>query len=103
MAEYIEREALDRAICRNRKHFKDESDFDQIGIIVMTAPAADVVEVRHGEWLPSRNGVNPIRCGKCNMPALFVQEQDGFGGFGFYRCPSNYCPNCGADMRGDKK
>ena len=71
-------------------------------IHIAEIPTADVVEVRHGVWLPSRNGINPIRCDKCNMPALFVQEQDGFGGFGFYRCPSNYCPNCGADMRGDK-
>ena len=66
----------------------------------ISALAADVEEVRHGKWLPSRNGINPIRCDKCNMPALFVHEQDGFGGFGFYRCPSNYCPNCGAKMDG---
>ena len=106
MAEYIEREALldifnakaDMATGTPKECFF--ADAKMVGLL----PAADVVEVRHGEWLPSRNGINPIRCDKCNMPALFVQEQDGFGGFGFYRCPSNYCPNCGAKMdgKGDK-
>lgn len=100
MAEYIERSAIMRRIEIEAFRWGEEYDLQQILGDIEDAPAADVVEVRHGKWLPSRNGINPIRCDKCNMPALFVHEQDGFGGFGFYRCPSNYCPNCGAKMDG---
>lgn len=107
MAEYIERGSIEypymsmsmwginSATC---KAYNEGVKATEDAIKVMHT--ADVVEVRHGKWLPSRNGINPIRCDKCNMPALFVQEQDGFGGFGFYRHPSNYCPNCGAKMGG---
>ena len=107
MAEYIEREALPNCkecihdgVCGLQERcFDIELQLKEFGCDDFK-PAADVIEVRRGKWLPSRNGINPIRCDKCNMPALYVQEQDGFGGFGFYRCPSNYCPNCGAKMDG---
>ena len=54
-----------------------------------------------GEWLPSPDGVNPIRCKNCNMPALFIFLEDEFGDCGFYRHPSKYCPYCGAKMKGE--
>ena len=103
MAEYIEREAALGVLCEYCPCDPDcnkEKCYEYMRIREM--PAADVVEVRHGRWLPSPDGFNPIRCSECNMPALFTAEQDDFG-HGFYRHPSNYCPNCGADMRGDKK
>jgi hypothetical protein len=71
MAEYIDREALDNAICRNFKYFKDKSDFDQIGIIVMAIPTVDAVEV--------------VRCGEC-IHRGNLQECDG-------RPLDWYCPN----------
>lgn len=98
MKEYIEREALKRILIDKYNFFPAF-----VKNAIEEAPIADVAEVKHGEWLPSRNGVNPIRCNRCNMPALFVQEQDGFGSFGFYRCQSNYCPNCGANMDGERR
>ena len=52
-----------------------------------------------GEWLPSPDGIKPIRCKNCNTPALFTFE-DEFGITGFYRYPSHFCPNCGAKMKG---
>ena len=44
----------------------------------------DVVEV-HGKWVWTEDGV---RCSRCN----FKLQTTGL---------SNYCPNCGADMRGE--
>ena len=60
---------------------------------------ADFRKQIDGEWLPSPDGINPIRCNKCNMPAPFAFLEDDFGE-GFYRYPWHYCPNCGAKMKG---
>ena len=55
--------------------------------------------VKHGHWEPSPDGVNPILCSECNMPAPFAFLEDEFGDTGFYRYPWNYCPYCGAPMQ----
>lgn len=47
-------------------------------------PAADVAPVRHGRWLHRKNGV--AYCSECKIDT--VEDE------------TNYCPNCGADMRG---
>lgn len=47
-------------------------------------PAADVVEVVHGEWVDQ---IGLKKCSCCKTHQIEI---------------SNYCPNCGADMRGDK-
>lgn len=92
MAEYIEREAL---IAELAKGTIVADDIYGMGImtglgralnVARELPAADVVEVVHGEWLHDpRTGI-PF-CSKCLMDAV----EDG----------TNFCPNCGADMRGD--
>ena len=48
-------------------------------------PTIDAVPVRHGKWI-----VTPLytKCSEC--------------GESFMLMPQNYCPNCGADMRGEK-
>ena len=62
-------------------------------------PTADVRENVKGEWLPMKRfggeaGQTPdVMCSVCNAPALWL------GTLGCIR--SNYCPNCGADMRGE--
>lgn len=64
------------------------------------APVADVVEVRHGEWVKDRA---TIKCSCCG----FGMYQDGYF-FMDGECFStnndkytpNYCPNCGAKMGG---
>lgn len=55
-------------------------------------PAADVVEVKHGEWIEYEedlHGNKPLSCSYCDY--LFARLY-----------PRKYCPNCGADMRGVK-
>ena len=49
---------------------------------------ADVVEVKYGEWSIAI-GYDPARKVMCNLCQRMNYE------------PSNFCPNCGADMRGE--
>lgn len=106
MAEYIEREAVRKQLDKARNDMIEammqESNikiaerrngavyaYDEAIIVVDKSPAADVKPVVRGEW----------------------QEIDYDGvGFLYYECPfcgehsfhePNFCPNCGADMRGD--
>lgn len=68
--------------------------------LLCDAPAADVQEIRHGYWIPSPDGINPIRCSECNMPAPFIAGENEFGDFEIRRYPSSYCHECGAKMDG---
>lgn len=75
---------------------EDKETFDEI---VDAQPTADVRENVKGKWLPMKRfggeaGQTPdVMCSVCNAPALWL------GTLGCIR--SNYCPNCGADMRGE--
>lgn len=60
--------------------------------IIKYAPTADVVEVKRGEW--KRKGQD-IYCSVCGNESAY----NPFGASKF----SDYCPNCGADMRGEEK
>ena len=94
MAEYIEREALMRRIkeihcaecdsyhgVRCRACWVDDT-LDYID----SEPAADVAPVRHGRWIMHDDEFGlTCECSVCHIETM----GDG-----------NYCPNCGADMRG---
>ena len=61
----------------------------QIGVdhaiqCIKEAPAADVVEVRHGRWENGGNGLYDT-CSACEKEIYLA-------------IPMNYCPNCGARM-----
>lgn len=68
--------------------------------LMATAPAADVVEVRHGRWIvfysapwkPKHSGEIPVfrksyKCSECCRRTIIAE---------------NYCPNCGAIMDNDE-
>ena len=61
------------------------------GRAYMAIPAADVVPVRHGRWVPTSDA-NKKRCSRCDVIHLIAQYPHG---------EINYCPNCGARMDGD--
>lgn len=63
-------------------------------------PAADVEKLKHSEWLPSPDGINPIRCKRCNTPAPYVFVSNALGNTELIRYKFNYCPYCGAKMDG---
>lgn len=99
MAEYIEKESLMVALCKeitgDGDYYNGKDDMqDQIRDMVSQFPAADVAPVRHAKWVDNH-------CTACGMmpmgdemwknydcePPLFERFMD-------------YCPNCGAKMQG---
>ena len=80
--EYIERNAL-------------IAEYDRIHVgapggarkLMVEAPAADVVEVKHGKWIHDYNNV--YGCSECLERETMSPKK-----------PKNYCPNCGAKMDG---
>ena len=93
MKEYIERAALKRELAPY-----EGNDFSQqmdvILAIVDAQPAADVVEVRHGRWIPEacesvskRNRLIEYRVYSCSI----CGRSNG-------RVKKRYCPNCGTRM-----
>ena len=101
MSDYIDREEL-------IKHIKDLptwwADGSALCAYYLTkaitsieeAPAADVQEVKHGEWKLCyedwRRQITGDECSAC-----------GFQRYGTCISHCHYCPNCGAKMDGGKK
>ena len=92
MSDYISRDSVlaliqdDREVCANPTR-----ELSFIREDINTLPAADVREVVRGKWtlghLPSTSGGSyaVVQCSECNSQ------------FPIWR--TNFCPNCGADMR----
>ena len=62
--------------------------------------------VKHSEWKLDPNGMDwnipAWRCSECGFVANYIGvEVNGLGNNPMNWAGSNYCPNCGADMRGD--
>ena len=90
MAEYIERE---KAIERIQPRVKPQTVYGEGYLqaiehatdILTLLPAADVQPVRHGKWIDDKT------CSNCGFDILYNYGISG----------TKYCPDCGADMRGD--
>ena len=83
MDKYIKREDALNIIHRFRGYIDEDMEY-RMKLAINKIPPADVVEVRHGKLEEG--------CSVCGSWNLF--DFDG------YNCESNFCPNCGADMRG---
>lgn len=97
MTDYISREAL----------FKEIEDYgiihpvirdNELFALFCSIPAADVRPVVRGEWVNDHNGKYSVSgdnfyCSICKDPSLRA-----FG----KPAKTNYCPNCGADMRKER-
>ena len=61
------------------------------------APTVDAVPVRHGKWVhrPGSWFHNDYQCSECG-------NYLDFNGLNAGRGNANFCPNCGADMRGEQ-
>lgn len=89
MTEYVEREATMEIVKRT------SGDYAAAWSEIRKLPAADVAEVRHGQWKHNdyyERWADRFVCSLCRNNAL----SDGD-----YRHElSNYCPTCGAKMDG---
>ena len=104
MKEYIEREILQKAINTEiSEHAEDakkslyecgyNNGLTMAYALLLKAPAADVVEVRHGRWeriIPTKSAAKwstKVSCSQCHRQ-------------GYERY--NYCPHCGCKMDKEK-
>lgn len=57
------------------------------------------IELKRGEWVNDNDPMYPYscHCSECGETALTKEETS------YDYVLSNYCPNCGADMRGDSE
>ena len=100
--EYIEREVVSEGIrkyyYKNPPNSSYQEGFDR-GLdkaqrVILNAPAADVVEVRHGLWIQPHweNSNYCCNCSECGGEAMHREYQ--WNKNGIYPI----CPNCGAKM-----
>lgn len=60
------------------------------GIDIILETISDVVEVRHGHWIPQWAGARLVKCSVCGYEYCDLIE-----------C-TDYCGNCGAKMDGER-
>lgn len=84
---YIDADAIqDRAFQLNFDFRITERELAIVNRLLLEAPTADVVEVKHGKWIEKWSGhfkTDVPRCSLCFNASPFKY---------------NYCPTCGADM-----
>ncbi len=56
-----------------------------------------------GEWIMSPDGIKPMTCSKCGMPALFEITKNQFADTEIVRVSSKFCPHCGKIMKNAEK
>ena len=86
---YIELSEAKRIIKENE--WKNPVVPNVVNMILDRIPAADVVEVRHGEW----QQLDQLYCSLCGVAAPFLS-------LAFKQIRTPYCHRCGAKMDGGK-
>lgn len=66
---------------------------EAISKIINGAQKVDAEPVRHGKWKKIKGAINCSACKSCSWSMSFEDLVTSF----------NYCPNCGAKMRGEKE
>ena len=98
MAEYIERESLIEVLRKSHSyHARTSRDSSLLGRdirLVKEQPAADVVEVVHGEWIWNED----CECWVCS-----VCELSALNNYRGLSVNSEYCPHCGKKMDGGNR
>ena len=86
MSDYIDRTSAKNAV------FFDKLAMNRI----CSLPAADVVERKRGDWIRVTEELGESwMCSECMEEFI---PHDGMEEFASY---AHFCPNCGADMRGE--
>lgn len=108
MSEYIEKARLlerltdyyNQAAMDDTKPLSMRTAADCLSIIG-GAPAAYVIEARHGKWIETQEplGWCDVDCAECSVchESWIIDEDSSIDD---YKCMWHYCPNCGAKMDG---
>ncbi len=96
MDEYIKRDVFMKGIMEAK--WMDGYDGAMAMEIAASAPAADVVPVIHGRWIPISDGAW-AECSECGE-GFDVNDNGGMTAFNLFREFYKYCPHCGAKMGG---
>ena len=111
MPEYIERDfILPNGVFYSNAD-NPEKSLDKLLERIASAPAADVAEVRHGEWVYDEE--NECVCSCCGVEAQYISRfnetfdydwEENLVSTGYEETKeyilTPYCPNCGAKMDG---
>lgn len=104
MSDYISREWIKNAIhnfFRGLNHTVTEED---IQAYLDATPKADVRENINGEWIKIQSGdkdfPESIVCSKCKNANSHLDFNEHDEPIGKVFVTSNFCPNCGARMKG---
>ena len=92
MSRYIDAEDLKAVIRAN--DWSNPVVPDVVGIIIDRTPTADVVEVRHGKWVKTNSRLAEMTCSLCGFTYYGEHDEE---------CMSNFCPECGAKMDGERR
>lgn len=120
--EYIEREKVHRLVRSltqytwtnpDKSKYRVTVGIDDVQFSIDKIPAADVAEIRHGEWLEDEYNETTY-CSECKEEALYNSTfelqfdydwEENLVPCGYEEhkeyIRTKYCPNCGAKMDGD--
>ena len=107
MSEYISKQALlDKTVNRNTAWlYTTNAEGKNLKEIVDELPPADVRPNIHGHWIKINSGdedfPESIVCDRCNHENSHLDFNEHNEPIGKVFVTSNFCPNCGADMRGE--
>lgn len=94
MPEYIERETVSCDYCTHYAICIFHINGDEYKKCVHFKNKADVVDVRHGEWIQLDECANEgVYCSVCHKKVYKIEYAN-------QALNSAYCPNCGAKMDG---
>ena len=68
-------------------------DYEHATLVDIKAPLRESAEAVHGVWIDIDNYYRLATCSHCHKVTMFEK-------WGEYTKPYNYCPNCGAKMKG---
>ena len=101
MSDYISREAAIEAMYKDAEAHPDHTFWTSQHEALMDIPAADVRPVLRGKWIQTTQpmGWRDEECAECSVCGEdFVLDECAMDEFTNLM---NFCPNCGADMRGE--
>ena len=98
MAEYYEAETLLEFVKQNTPHIDGETTMKCVERAIRNAPTADVVEVKHGEWIVAEECKTPLSHGYIRTEKTYICPFCHY----HFRKKMKHCGECGAKMDGGK-